>query len=65
MDELQQDQYVVFVRERNRDKDVSSLMERELVACGSYEEARWVRREYGQKSRDVIIRYVGAAGGGD
>lgn len=63
MDEFQQDCYVVFVR----DKEIRAphMIERELVSCNSYEEARWVRREYGQKSRDVIIRYVGASGGGD
>ena len=63
MDELQQDRYVVFVRDK--DRGAPHLIERELVSCVSYEEARWVRREYGQKSRDVIIRYVGTAGGGD
>ena len=61
MDEFDQDCYVVFVRDSERGDP--HLIERQLVSCGSYEEARWVRREYGQKSRDVIIRYVGVAGG--
>jgi len=57
--------FVVFVREDRPTDGTGPPPERELVSCPTYEEALWVRREYGGNKRNCIIRYVGPSGGGD
>ena len=49
------DRYVVFVRQTTGGQGVDSA-ERELGTCSTYEEALWVRREYGGPLRKCIIR---------
>jgi hypothetical protein len=60
-----QDLFVVFVQSPRGNGANPEVMERELVRCASYEEARWVRRENAARHRKCIIRYAGPAGGGD
>jgi hypothetical protein len=60
------DRYVVFVREEPvPGRRMLLPVERELVTCASYKEARWVQRECSTPKRKCIIRFVGPAGGGD
>ena len=65
MEDVLTDRFIVFVRDDRRSPDRPQLVERELVTCPTYEEARWIRQEYGRTGRKCIIRYVGPAGGGD
>jgi hypothetical protein len=65
MDTILDDQFVVYVRKDPNDSGRPDLLERELLRCGSYAEARRVQREYGQGQPNCVIRYVGPAGGGD
>jgi len=60
-----EERFVVFVRDMAAPGYREELEERELIACPTYEEAQWVRREYGSRTRKCIIRYVGPSGGGD
>ncbi len=63
MTAVHEDCFMVYVREEKKTDDPAG--ERPLVACPSYEEAEWVRRENQGPQRRCIIRYVGPAGGGD
>jgi len=65
MDAMLQDQFVVYLRKDPNESGRPDLLERELVSCGSYAEARSVQKEYGQGRRRCVIRYVGPTGGGD
>lgn len=60
-----EDRFVVFVRGDSASCEGPEAVERELVSCSTYEEADWVRHEYGQNVRRCVIRYLGPAGGGD
>jgi hypothetical protein len=60
-----QDCFVVFIQSPPGIGVDPQAVERELVRCTTYEEARWVRRENAARHRMCIIRYAGPAGGGD
>jgi hypothetical protein len=57
------DCFVVYIREKKRNPH--RPMERQLVTCGSYQEAEMVRKENQGPDRHCIIRYTGVTGGGD
>ncbi len=65
MDTGLEDRFVVFVRGDRRSPKAPDAVERELVSCATYQEARWVRKENQAPGRECIIRYFGPAGGGD
>jgi hypothetical protein len=65
MDSALDDSFVVFVRGARDLGQAPEDVERPLVSCPTYAEARWVRQEYQAPGRECIIRYVGPAGGGD
>jgi hypothetical protein len=65
MDIRGHEDYVVFIQSPADPNARPESVERELVECATYEEARWVRRENTSPTRRCVIRYVGPAGGGD
>jgi hypothetical protein len=65
MDLVHDDRYVVFVRTPDHPGERPDGTERALITCASYAEARRVRREIHNSSRECTIRYIGPAGGGD
>jgi hypothetical protein len=66
MDLVHEDSYVVFVRADQRHDDWPERAERPLAVCASYGEARRAQRYWNAHFNDhCVIRFVGAAGGGD
>jgi len=65
METATEDRFGVFVRQAWDGAYQPEAMERLLVSCPTYEEARWVRQENSGPGRECIIRYLGPAGGGD
>ncbi len=65
MEPIYEDRFVVYALRHRRDEPVRQVVEREVVACPSYEEAQQVRRAYAAAGCDCVIRFVGEAGGGD
>jgi hypothetical protein len=65
MEPVQDDRFVVFVRESAGHHASPETVEREVSACSSYDEARRVQQTYRQTAQECVIRYVGQSGGGD
>jgi hypothetical protein len=65
MDRLQENCFVVFLRNEAPSQEDPETVEQEVAECASYEDARRIRGEYLAHSRDCVVRYVGPSGGGD
>jgi hypothetical protein len=65
MDSAHEDGFVVFIRKDRGTGGPPETMEFELRHCSTFEEARRVRREQQLGPSVCVIRFVGAAGGGD
>ena len=65
MEHIYDDRFVVYALRHRRNEPVRQVVEREVVSCPTYEEAKEVRRAYAAAGCDCVIRYVGEAGGGD
>lgn len=65
MESSQDDRFIVFLRQPRGTSYQPDLVERPLVSCSSYAEARRVLKEFHYTARECVIRYVGPAGGGD
>jgi hypothetical protein len=59
------DRYLVFVRAARDHATPPEELEKYLTSCPTYEEARRIQREFRSCDRDIVIRYLGPAGGGD
>jgi hypothetical protein len=65
MDARHENCFVLYVRSQpGRDKQPEAV-EKPLLICSSYQEARYLQRAVRGMSHDCVIRYVGATGGGD
>jgi hypothetical protein len=58
------DSFVVFVRPPPRSAELPQFPEQPIHVCSTYEEAQRFRDRHGNPC-NCIIRFVGAAGGGD
>jgi hypothetical protein len=65
MNPVLDDRFLVFVRADRSDPNPPEEFERYLTSCPTYEEARRIQREYRTFAREIVIRYLGPAGGGD
>jgi hypothetical protein len=66
MDPVYDDRFVVFVRlDRSPVEPPGDAVEQPLASCSTYAEARLIRRTFHDTPGELIIRYVGPAGGGD
>ena len=65
MDDVTQDCFVVFVRDRSGSLARPETMEQVVATCPSYDEAVRTREKFRQPGRDCIIRCVSETGGGD
>jgi hypothetical protein len=65
MEPNQDDSFVLFIRADRNHRTPPEKTERPLFVCSSYEEARRLRRELLDASQECVIRFLGAAGGGD
>jgi len=65
MDNMSQDCYVVFVRDRSGSVQRPETMEQVVATCQSYDEALEAREQFRQSGRSCIIRCVSNTGGGD
>lgn len=57
--------FVVFLRGAWNESDSPEVVERPLIACRSYGEARRIQRMLHHPPNECVIRYLGQAGGGD
>ncbi len=62
MNPVQEDRYMVFVRVR---RGTGETEEQPLASCPTYAEARHLLRRLHREPGELIIRFVGNAGGGD
>jgi hypothetical protein len=65
MDAVFEDRFIVFVRHDLGHASRPDHSERPLASCASYAEARSLQRQLLRDSRESVIRFVGASGGGD
>jgi hypothetical protein len=65
MDSASTDLYQVFLREHKKTGDLHEVVERPLVGCETYDEARRIQQQAQKAEMDCIIRYMGPTGGGD
>jgi hypothetical protein len=65
MESVLDDLFMVFLRPCGSDSTCPDSVEEPLIACPSYEEARRVLRQLRSTAREGVIRFIGAAGGGD
>jgi hypothetical protein len=66
MSNAHEESFVVFLRDVRCDPGGGpEVVERPLVACPTYAEARRAWREWRRPARACVIRYVGPSGGGD
>ena len=65
MDEMSQDRYVVFVRDRSGSSQRPESLEQVVATCSSYDEAVEAREQHRQSGHSCIIRCVSETGGGD
>jgi hypothetical protein len=60
------DRYLVFVRGDRSHITSPEEFEKYLTTCPTYEEARRLQREFRSScDGEIVIRYLGPAGGGD
>ena len=65
MESVREDRFIVFIRLDGNHDSRPDDTEREYIDCSSYAEARQIQRDLQQHGTGGVIRYVGAAGGGD
>jgi hypothetical protein len=65
MESLGEDRFIVFIRVDDSHAGRPDDTEREYTDCASYAEARQVQRGLQQQGAGSVIRFMGAAGGGD
>ncbi|HLN30977.1 MAG TPA: hypothetical protein VK395_24775 [Gemmataceae bacterium] len=65
MESAHDDQFAVYLRQGCVDLNWPERAEEPLIICPSYQEARRVLRLLRNGTREGVIRFVGAAGGGD
>lgn len=65
MDSAHDDQFVVYVRLDRAHPYPPEAVEQTVIHCTSYEEARRIRQQYHNTSRECVIRFTGPSGGGD
>jgi hypothetical protein len=65
MDFEHDDRYVVFVRADRNHIEEPEAVEQPLISCASYAEARRIQRQFQGTANECVIRFLGAAGGGD
>ena len=56
---------VVFLRADRSHPDAPQAVERPVIQCSTYAEARRVKQGLQNSGRECVIRFVGATGGGD
>jgi hypothetical protein len=57
--------YVIYLRSSPDHELSPDVLERPLITCYSYGEARRIRRLLQDSPHDCVIRYLGHTGGGD
>ena len=60
-----EDRFVVYAQRYHPESCPPRVVEREVVACATYEEALAVRRRCREEGRTCVIRFEGSSGGGD